>query len=225
MLWSSLLPRGQATPTPWLLSQVKPIWNEMTSKRTHAGPILSQHLRTNRSLGSKDRRRAGDILLGLIRHEHALKLISPSEDDPLEAWLTLCEQGSPPALEHEPDNAYATALSLPPQLAQQWWNRLGPSRAITLAQTLNTRAPIFLRTLQHDATSVSTQSLLNLPVPWTPLGPHTLRLEGRCNLQATAAFKKGLIEIQDLGSQKIAEQAFVRAGGAGSRVLDMCAGV
>jgi 16S rRNA (cytosine967-C5)-methyltransferase len=56
------------------------------------------------------------------------------------------------------------------------------------------------------------------PTPWSPLG---LRLKHRAPLAGTAAFKAGLVEVQDEGSQLAALIADARPG---MRVVDFCAG-
>ena len=55
----------------------------------------------------------------------------------------------------------------------------------------------------------------------TPYSPHALRVEGKCYMSATKAFSKGLVEIQDEGSQLIALVCGVKPG---MRVIDFCAG-
>ena len=55
----------------------------------------------------------------------------------------------------------------------------------------------------------------------TSLSPWGLRVEGRPNLPATAAFKNGLVEIQDEGSQLA---ALLVGAKPGMRVCDFCAG-
>jgi len=55
----------------------------------------------------------------------------------------------------------------------------------------------------------------------TPYSPHALRVEGKCYMSATKAFSKGLVEIQDEGSQLIALVCGVKPG---MRVIDYCAG-
>ena len=207
MIWSCALPVAPA-PRPWLVAQLRPIWAAMLANRPMAGPTLSAALRENRSLGSKDRPLVGDFLLALVRHEAALARIHA---DPVEAFIRLCTHGIPDLPEAE--HPYAVALSLPVALAEEWWVRLGEEAAVALAKVLAGRAPVFLRQLRTGEPT--------LPVPTTRLGPHTLRLEGRCNLLETPAFREGLVEVQDLGSQQIAEAAFP---GKGARVLDLCAG-
>ncbi len=55
----------------------------------------------------------------------------------------------------------------------------------------------------------------------TPLSPWGLRVRGRTPVLATRAFREGLVEIQDEGSQLIALLADARPG---ARVADYCAG-
>ena len=199
VIWSCALPRPPV-PTPRVLRVVEGIWARMVANRKMAGPILSQALREARTLGSKERPVAGDVLTGLIRHERALARIDP---DPLCAWLRLANDG-PPDLPDPPD-AYAIALSLPDDLANEWWSRLGPARAIELARTLAGRAPFTLRVLREP---------FEIPVPYRRVGD-TLYPEKRFNL------KEGALLVQDRGSQHIAEVAFPGRGGT---VLDLCAG-
>jgi 16S rRNA (cytosine967-C5)-methyltransferase len=56
------------------------------------------------------------------------------------------------------------------------------------------------------------------PTPWSPIG---LRLAARAPLGGLAAFKEGLVEVQDEGSQIAALLADARPG---MRVVDFCAG-
>ncbi len=56
------------------------------------------------------------------------------------------------------------------------------------------------------------------PTPFSPLG---LRLTGRVNLAETDTFKKGIVEVQDEGSQIV---SLLVAAEAGQRVVDFCAG-
>lgn len=179
----------------------------MLARPTHAGPIVAQGLREIRAFGSKERPVAGDLLLGLIRHERALARI---DADPLTAWLRLCDEG-PPDLP-DPDNAYAVALSVPDTLAAEWWARLGPEAALALAKRLAGRAPVALRILREP---------FDLPVPHRRVGAHGIVLEGRANVNLLDAWREGRVEVQDLGSQAIVD---FTSPGPGMRVLDLCAG-
>lgn len=196
-------------PTERVLRVVRPLWARVQENPKMAGPTLSEGLRAARSLGSHERPIAGDMLSGMIRHSRALAMIAA---DPIAAWLSLAQDG--PSDQDDPPDAFAIATSMPEDIAAQWWERLGPEAALTLARTLSERAPVCIRVLRGP---------VSLPVPVRQLTERTWILEGRCNLLATEAYLKGQIEIQDSGSQEIVE---VLAAGlpAGAKVLDMCAG-
>ncbi len=85
-------------------------------------------------------------------------------------------------------------------------------------------APLDLRvnirriTREDAAASLEKDGVKTAPTHWSPWG---LRAEGKAFLSKTKAFTKGLIEIQDEGSQLI---AFLSGAQPGAQVLDYCAG-
>jgi 16S rRNA (cytosine967-C5)-methyltransferase len=89
---------------------------------------------------------------------------------------------------------------------------------------LNAAAPIDLRVNLLKADRVEARRALVAegvaaePTPWSPIG---LRLSGRVPLGGLVAFKDGLVEVQDEGSQIAALLADARPG---MRVVDFCAG-
>jgi 16S rRNA (cytosine967-C5)-methyltransferase len=89
---------------------------------------------------------------------------------------------------------------------------------------LNAPAPIDLRanSLKTDRDgarrALAAEHVAAEPTPWSPLG---LRLKHRAPLSGLAAFKSGLVEVQDEGSQLAALLADARPG---MRVVDFCAG-
>jgi 16S rRNA (cytosine967-C5)-methyltransferase len=89
---------------------------------------------------------------------------------------------------------------------------------------LNAPAPIDLRVNLLKADRETAQRALAAegvraePTPWSPVG---LRLAGRVPLSGLAAFKDGLFDVQDEGSQIAALLAGARPG---MRVVDFCAG-
>lgn len=192
-------------PGPRLLQFVESVWARMQEDRAHAGPLVSMALRETRWLGSKERRAAGDMLLGLVRHERALARI---DADPVRAWLALAD--GVPDLE-DPENAYAIATSTPDWLGAEWWERLGPERAVEHARVIAGRAPVCLRVLRGP---------VEIPVRHRYVGPAAVLLEEGANVEAWPIFRDGHVIVQDLGSQRIAEAAFV----PGARVMDLCAG-
>lgn len=106
-----------------------------------------------------------------------------------------------------------------PSLEMIWGERLEDELA-ALSQT----APVDLRVNSLKATREEVQESLagdGIETDPTPLSPLGLRLRGRARLGGTRAFKQGLFEVQDEGSQIIALLCGVRPG---MTVVDYCAG-
>ena len=210
-LWSCAL-RGLPDANGRTWKVIEELWAQVAARPSHAGPLVSEGLRAARSLGSKERPVAGDLLAALLKHPRALARI---DADPIVALKQVIREGVP-ALP-DPDDAYAVALSLPDDLAGEWWDRLGPAAARRHAEVLAGRAPVTLRVLRGRAEDV------DLPVPARVLGPRTLVLDARTNLHVAPAWQEGRVEVQDLGSQRIVDAVLARVG-PGARVLDLCAG-
>jgi 16S rRNA (cytosine967-C5)-methyltransferase len=89
---------------------------------------------------------------------------------------------------------------------------------------LNQQAPLDLRVNTMKATPEDALARLHedyvncVPTSLSPLG---IRVEGKVRLGGTRAFKDGLVDVQDEGSQLVALLAGARPG---MRVIDYCAG-
>lgn len=86
------------------------------------------------------------------------------------------------------------------------------------------QAPLDLRanTLKTDrAGALAALAREGLKAEPTPLAPHGLRLPGRTPIAGTQAYRDGLVEVQDEGSQILAALVAARPG---MRVADFCAG-
>jgi 16S rRNA (cytosine967-C5)-methyltransferase len=100
---------------------------------------------------------------------------------------------------------------------------LGDSLNATL-EAMNHPAPVDLRVNTLKASrkqaraSLAKAGIESQPTPLSPLG---LRLTGRPRLGGTEAFRQGLVEVQDEGSQLIALLTDARPG---MTVIDFCAG-
>jgi 16S rRNA (cytosine967-C5)-methyltransferase len=122
-----------------------------------------------------------------------------------------------------PEMSRAVANHLPdwlePHLASVYGRRLEDEMA-----ALNLPAPLDLRVnaLKSDRDgarrALASEHITAEATPWSPLG---LRLKHRAPLAGTAAFKEGLVEVQDEGSQLAALLVDARPG---MRVVDFCAG-
>jgi len=104
-------------------------------------------------------------------------------------------------------------------LKQLWGDECGAEMA-----ALNAPAPVDVRinlgrvTREQGRASLARDGVETEP---TPLSPAGLRLSERADLERTKAFKQGLIEVQDEGSQLIALLTGARPG---NTVVDYCAG-
>jgi len=169
------------------------------------------------------------ILLGMLRLERGLDV---------DAIAALCggARFAPPALsENERSGLAAASLtSAPPWVAgdyPEWLDShfarvFGEERAAELV-ALASRAPLDLRvnTLKadRDKAAAALSGLEAAPTRWSPLGLRIrLGAEARSPaIHAEPAFIKGMVEVQDEGSQLAALLAGARPG---EQVIDLCAG-
>jgi 16S rRNA (cytosine967-C5)-methyltransferase len=124
---------------------------------------------------------------------------------------------------HHPGMSRAVANDLPewlePYLERVFGNGLEREMAV-----LNATAPIDLRVnlLKTDREAarraLAAEGVAAEPTPWSPIG---LRLSQRVPLGGLTAFREGVVEVQDEGSQIAALLADARPG---MRVVDFCAG-
>jgi 16S rRNA (cytosine967-C5)-methyltransferase len=124
----------------------------------------------------------------------------------------------------DPLEALAAETSLPRWLAKLWSEQLGPDETRGLAAALNQRAPLTVRTNLLKNTREELLATIRAEgsrVEPTKLSPWGVIFTGRTNVFALRAFKAGLFEVQDEGSQLIALACDARPG---HLVVDACAG-
>ena len=110
-------------------------------------------------------------------------------------------------------------LWLEARLAARFGERLAAEMG-----ALRDEAPVDLRvnTLKTDrAAAIAALAADGLTARPTPLSPIGLRLPARVALSAQSAFRDGLVEVQDEGSQLV---AMLTAALPGQAVIDFCAG-
>jgi 16S rRNA (cytosine967-C5)-methyltransferase len=162
-----------------------------------------------------DRRTPGDLAASFDGDRFRPAPLAPAED-------RLARGLSGRTLTH-PEMPRAVANDIPdwllPHLEAVYGRRLEDEMA-----ALNGPAPIDLRvnSLKTDRDgarrALAAEHIAAEPTPWSPLG---LRLKHRAPLSGTTAFKEGLVEVQDEGSQLAALLADARPH---MRVVDFCAG-
>jgi 16S rRNA (cytosine967-C5)-methyltransferase len=117
----------------------------------------------------------------------------------------------------------AVRLNLPDWVLPAFAARFG-ARLAAEAAALEAEAPLDLRAnlLKTDrdgaVRALAAEGVVAVPTPFSPWG---LRMPARRPVTGTAAYRDGLVEVQDEGSQLIALLADARPG---MRVADYCAG-
>jgi 16S rRNA (cytosine967-C5)-methyltransferase len=117
----------------------------------------------------------------------------------------------------------AVRLELPDWLLPRLAARFGPAlgaeaTALLGSAALDLRTNLLKCTREDARAALAAEGTEAVPTPFSPWG---LRIAGRRNVTAGAAFRAGLVEIQDEGSQLIALLADARPG---QTVADVCAG-
>ncbi len=116
--------------------------------------------------------------------------------------------------------------NLPAWLWQRLSGRLGIGPALALTGALDEPAPLDLRVNRLKADRDAVLARLQAEQPsWqpraTPLSPDGIRIDGKPPIQAHALFIDGTLEVQDEGSQLLAQIVGARRG---EMVVDFCAG-
>lgn len=123
----------------------------------------------------------------------------------------------------DPTMPEAARLGVPDWLLPRLAARFGDRLAVEMA-AFDAPAPTDLRvnllkgTREDAQAALAAEGIATAPTPFSPWG---LRAEGRPPITASRAFRAGLVEIQDEGSQLIAAMVDARPR---MRVCDFCAG-
>jgi len=188
-------------------------------KGAPADRILSDWFRGNRFAGSKDRRAIRELVYAAIRacgpvpaSGRAAMLALGQQDEALVGLFDGSGYGPAPVEEGEP---VAETGIAPPWLVE----RLAASGiAEAEAEALQDRAPLDVRVNALKAD----RATLDLPVAGETLPTaQGLRLPFGTQVESWDAYREGLIEVQDGGSQLACEAVAARAG---ETVIDLCAG-
>ncbi|MYN01759.1 class I SAM-dependent methyltransferase [Pseudoduganella sp. DS3] len=156
------------------------------------------------------------VLLGMADAVGFDALPGLSEDE--SAWLTR-QLEIDRTLLHKSMRA-----NMPKWLFDKLVEQYGEDETLALADALNTPAPLDLRVnaMKTDRDAViaelATAPIVAEPTPFAPLG---LRLRKKPALQNLPLFKSGAIEVQDEGSQLLAQ---ILGAKRGEMVVDFCAG-
>jgi 16S rRNA (cytosine967-C5)-methyltransferase len=204
---------------------------------------LSAYFRENPKLGVKDRAYIAESVYQVLRRKRLLEYLADGVDARrllLAAQLRL--QGislrdlGPLLNKQQTEWAHAIKakstenlpLAIQADLPDWLWERLseqyGEQEALTLARSLHLSAPLDLRANIVKATREEVLEQFakdRIEAVPTPLSPYGIRLQSKITLNRQPMFMDGKIEVQDEGSQLLAQLVAPRRG---EMVADFCAG-
>ncbi len=182
---------------------------------------LSEYLRAHKSIGAHDRRMIGETLYGMMRWKTLIDAICPSsyEGDRLECFRRLHKEEEWADLSI-PEPA---RLGISDFLYQRFLKIFGKEKIVGLCRVLNEQAPT---TIRANLLKISREDLLKklqeqfeaIPCEQAPAG---IQFKKRTPLFSLPEFKEGFFEVQDEGSQLVADQVQAKPGDS---VLDFCSG-
>jgi 16S rRNA (cytosine967-C5)-methyltransferase len=224
---------------------------ELAARDWSAAPsAIARAFRGARELRSAERRFVGEAVYGLVRARRRLAFaVGDEAASPLQlylAWLAgefpgdaqveselrvagvdpgrLADVEARLAAIANPDERAATALSYPTWIVQRVLAEHGREAGEALLAAMNRRAPLSARAnrLKNGRDELATRlEQERVPTRPLPLAEDALELLTHVNAYGLEAFREGRFEIQDVGSQLIAELVAPPPRGV---VVDACAG-
>lgn len=210
------------TPAARLQAAIEILDLVIDSARAEGSPadaLVTRYFRTRRYAGSKDRRAVRELVFRAIRrtaerpHSGRSAIVGLAEDDPDLMDLFGEPRGPEPLQKDEPAS--------PEGIVPEWIvPELSPLAGPEEWRALVERAPLDLRANVARTTREAMLADFTDAVP-TPLSPWGLRLPPDRRIDDSEAYRDGLVEVQDEGSQLI---AFSCEPQDDKRMLDLCAG-
>lgn len=210
----------------------------------YADREIEKILKSNPKWGSKDRGFIAETVYDTIRWKRMIEASMGKEVTPenlwefVGTWFVLEEEKIPFWDEFKKLNSkeifkrnhqateksFAIKESIPDWLDELGTKELGKMQWQTEVEAMNNLAPTVIRvnTLKNDRKTLQKKlKSEGIETIVLPDYPHALQLVEKTNVFRTEAFRNGLFEIQDAGSQMIAPYLSVTPG---MRVIDACAG-
>lgn len=175
--------------------------------------LLNQYFRATKSLGSKDRKNMGDTIYGMMRWKSLIHPFSLSTYRNLD-W---------DKIRSDPTISQAKKLGLPEFIYEQFCSYFGVALADQLGEILNKTAPTTVRVNLLKTTRDALLQKWKETFSVTPCSESAagIQFQKREPLFALPEFKEGLFELQDEGSQLVADQVEATPG---QSILDYCSG-
>lgn len=183
--------------------------------------VLSEYLRVHKSIGAHDRRTIGEIIYGMVRWKTLIDYFCPSSHvlDRLKCFRKISWEECQKDLSI-PD---PVRLGVPDFLYGRMVDSFGLEKAREICRVLNSSAPMtvranLLKTTREELYKAWEEKFEISLCQQAPAGIHFHKREP---LFALPEFKAGLFEVQDEGSQCVANLIKAKPG---DHVLDYCSG-
>ncbi len=190
-----------------------------TAKAAPADRLISEYFKARRYAGSKDRRAVRELVYRAIRlcgprpASGRAAMLAVAKHDKEIAPLFDGSAHAPPAI-GENEKPAKTGIAVSWMMAKLTASGLDGATAGSLLD----RAPLDIRVNSLKAN----RDTIDLPEGGENLSaPHAIRFPSGTNIDQWEAYREGLIEIQDLGSQWVCEAVGAKAG---ETIIDLCAG-
>jgi len=228
---------------PAVVTHTEDVLREVLRFTGPADAILSRYFREHPKLGSRERNAVAEGVYAVLRNKLAYASFAESGHGPAMRRLALLGLADASAVDsfgglsaeeaawleriaQIDRNSLPLSLraNLPAWLLDKLVARDGETAALQLADALNCPAPLDLRVNALKAkredviAELATAPILCLPTPYAPFG---IRVVKKPALQNLPLFQNGTIEVQDEGSQLLAQ---ILAAKRGEMVVDFCAG-
>jgi len=228
---------------PAIVPHTEEVLREILRFTGPADVTLSRYFRENPKLGGRERGVIAEAVYGLLRNKSVFTNFAESGVGPMMRRMALLGLIDTVSIESiaglSPEEVewltrtaqidrnklpLAMRANMPPWLLDKLIARDGEAAAMELAAALNQPAPLDLRVNAIKANregvmaALAAAPILCEATPYSPLG---LRVIKKPALQNLPLFKDGAIEVQDEGSQLLAQIVGVKRG---EMVVDFCAG-
>lgn len=184
--------------------------------------FLSHYFKAHRALGSKDRKLISEAIYGMIRWQKLLDFLVGKQNS-WESRYAIYKNFQPENYLLATQIPLHVRISFPQDLFELLTSQYGVEKATRLCQICNTPAPT---TIRVNTLKITREELLNrwksqydvLPCEFSPQG---ILFKKRIPFFELEEFKKGFFEVQDEGSQLLANLVQPTPG---DQILDFCAG-
>ncbi|SYX08558.1 Ribosomal RNA small subunit methyltransferase B,16S rRNA methyltransferase B,tRNA and rRNA cytosine-C5-methylases,ribosomal RNA small subunit methyltransferase B,NOL1/NOP2/sun family [Chlamydia poikilotherma] len=207
---------------PFRLHHLYTLLNELYTTPIGEVNRVALYFKQHRSLGSKDRQWMSTRIFAILRHRRLLEALIQQDNQEVtpETLVAKVEEGALDNIEKYQDFPWPVRYSISDDLAECLIEDYGQERAKELSEIFLQEAPCAIRVNTRRTSVEDLQKCLEYPSEPGSV-PGSLRFDKRYPLQHSAAFHRGLFEVQDESSQKITLDIPISKK---DRILDFCAG-